>query len=235
MLQGAVKDNQKVSVFSSIRRPNHTTDENQQIAQAVAQLWTAGVSIEWPSFFSAEKRNRVPLPHYPFERRRYWFDAREAAHGDARPPAVTAEHLFHVPHWACIGARGEVPSANRDSENTCLIFTDEHTVGPRLVAALRDRGYAPIVVERGPEFAAFEARYRLSPDCPDHFRQLVKDLAKRGSLPRWVLYLWPLMTPVDRPAADRARETLALSFFGPTNLGQAIGERELQLRYRSCS
>jgi acyl transferase domain-containing protein/acyl carrier protein len=226
MLQGAVKNNQKVSVFSSIRRPNDTTDENQQIAHAVAQLWTAGVSIEWPSFFSGERRNRVPLPHYPFERRRYWFDARETGHGDARLPAVTAEHLFHVPHWACIGARGDVPSADQDSENTCLIFTDEHAVGPRLVAALRDRGYVPIVVERGPEFTAFESRYRLSPDCLDHFRQLMKDLTRRGSLPRRVLYLWPLMTPVGLPNADRARENLALSFFGPTNLGQAIGERE---------
>jgi acyl transferase domain-containing protein len=45
------------------------------LATALAELWLAGVRPDWAAFHAAERRRRVPLPTYPFERRRYWLDA----------------------------------------------------------------------------------------------------------------------------------------------------------------
>ena len=42
---------------------------------ALAQLWLLGVRPDWAAFHAGEARRRVPLPTYPFERRRYWIDA----------------------------------------------------------------------------------------------------------------------------------------------------------------
>ena len=39
---------------------------------ALAKLWLAGLRVDWPGFYARERRRRVPLPTYPFERRRYW-------------------------------------------------------------------------------------------------------------------------------------------------------------------
>lgn len=47
--------------------------ELRQLASAVGQLWTLGHDIPW--FDAAEKRQRILLPTYPFERKRYWLDA----------------------------------------------------------------------------------------------------------------------------------------------------------------
>jgi len=61
------------------------------LLEAVGRLWLAGTEVDAAAFFRGERRRRVPLPTYPFERRRYWIDAAAAApHGLAAAPAGTA-------------------------------------------------------------------------------------------------------------------------------------------------
>ena len=38
---------------------------------ALGRLWLSGVRIDWSGFHAHERRRRVPLPTYPFERRRF--------------------------------------------------------------------------------------------------------------------------------------------------------------------
>ncbi|MFC7265712.1 ACP S-malonyltransferase [Streptomyces lutosisoli] len=38
----------------------------------LAQLWTAGVELDWEALRPARPHRRLPLPGYPFERRRFW-------------------------------------------------------------------------------------------------------------------------------------------------------------------
>jgi acyl transferase domain-containing protein len=42
---------------------------------ALAELWLSGAKPDWQAFHAGERRHRVPLPAYPFERRRIWLDA----------------------------------------------------------------------------------------------------------------------------------------------------------------
>jgi amino acid adenylation domain-containing protein len=41
---------------------------------AMGRLWQAGVEIDWAGFYSKESRRRVPLPSYPFERKRFFVE-----------------------------------------------------------------------------------------------------------------------------------------------------------------
>jgi acyl transferase domain-containing protein len=62
---------------------------------AVGKLYGLGVSLDPDALHGPEHRQRVPLPTYPFERKRHWLDpqtpveAREAA-GAVPPPATAA-------------------------------------------------------------------------------------------------------------------------------------------------
>jgi acyl transferase domain-containing protein len=47
--------------------------------EALGKLWILGVDVDWDGFNSRQRRRRVPLPTYPFERRRYWINAQPAA------------------------------------------------------------------------------------------------------------------------------------------------------------
>jgi len=44
------------------------------LAETIAGIWTAGFDIDWDAFYEHEKRQRIPLPTYPFERQRYWIE-----------------------------------------------------------------------------------------------------------------------------------------------------------------
>jgi acyl transferase domain-containing protein len=44
------------------------------LLNTLGQLWLAGVQINWQGFYADERRHRVPLPTYPFERQRYWIE-----------------------------------------------------------------------------------------------------------------------------------------------------------------
>jgi acyl transferase domain-containing protein len=61
----------------------------ETMLSAAAQLWTAGADIRWSELHRHGRRRRVPLPTYPFERRRCWIDSRPTS--QPVPPAVFAQ------------------------------------------------------------------------------------------------------------------------------------------------
>jgi acyl transferase domain-containing protein len=65
--------------------------EWRALLAAVGQLWLAGVSIDWNSFESGETRSRIPLPTYPFERKRFWIEPLPPAHIPPRLPALNPQ------------------------------------------------------------------------------------------------------------------------------------------------
>jgi phthiocerol/phenolphthiocerol synthesis type-I polyketide synthase E len=81
-LQGIAGDH---VVISSLPAPDESTEDDAHILAALSRLWLAGVDIDWLGFHSGERRRRVPLPTYPFERRSYWYTA-TAPHPQELPP-----------------------------------------------------------------------------------------------------------------------------------------------------
>ena len=49
-------------------------EDVRHLLTAVAELWLAGVAIDWRGLWPAGLPGRVPLPTYPFERSRHWID-----------------------------------------------------------------------------------------------------------------------------------------------------------------
>ncbi len=60
---------------------------------ALAKLWLAGLRVDWNGFYAHERRRRVPLPTYPFERQRYFIDppSRQDAPVALAEPTGTAQ------------------------------------------------------------------------------------------------------------------------------------------------
>ncbi|OKH14216.1 short-chain dehydrogenase, partial [Nostoc calcicola FACHB-389] len=56
--------------LASLRR---NKEDWQQLLDSVAQLYVAGVEIDWQGFESDYARNKVVLPNYPWQRQRYWL------------------------------------------------------------------------------------------------------------------------------------------------------------------
>ena len=58
----------------SLVRPSHTDSETAALLEACGRLWASGVEIDWPAYYRGERRRRVSLPTYPFERQRYFIE-----------------------------------------------------------------------------------------------------------------------------------------------------------------
>ncbi|EEF58138.1 hybrid non-ribosomal peptide synthetase/type I polyketide synthase [Pedosphaera parvula] len=49
-------------------------NETRSLLNALGQAWLAGLKINWSGFNVHQRRQRIGLPTYPFERKRYWVD-----------------------------------------------------------------------------------------------------------------------------------------------------------------
>jgi len=62
------------SILSSLPHPKESVADEAFLLETLGRIWLAGGQPDWPRFYEGEKRLRVPLPTYPFERQSYWVD-----------------------------------------------------------------------------------------------------------------------------------------------------------------
>jgi len=61
-----------ITAVPALPHPEEHASDLAALLAAVGQLWSAGAGVDWPaSHGSGPDRRRVPLPAYPFQRRRY--------------------------------------------------------------------------------------------------------------------------------------------------------------------
>lgn len=61
--------------------------EALSLAAALGHVWTLGVEVDWAAHTAHEHRRRVPLPTYPFQRKRHWIEATRANAIAVIPPS----------------------------------------------------------------------------------------------------------------------------------------------------
>ena len=59
----------------SLPGPQGQTSELHTMLDAAGALWLAGRQLDWAGFSTGRRQQRIPLPTYPFERKRYWIDS----------------------------------------------------------------------------------------------------------------------------------------------------------------
>ena len=67
-------EKQKITSIPTIRHPRKKTDDVDFFLNAVSSLWSYGADHLFDRWYEGERRQRIPLPTYPFERKRHWID-----------------------------------------------------------------------------------------------------------------------------------------------------------------
>jgi amino acid adenylation domain-containing protein len=83
LVKSAVLGQTKPITLSTLRHAREEGSDFESLLKAMGQLWREGVEISWREFYGDQRRHRVPLPTYPFERQRFWIDPPVRANGDA--------------------------------------------------------------------------------------------------------------------------------------------------------
>ena len=82
----------KVGTFSSIPASVSGLKKSSWdgLSASLGALWSRGVAVDWNAYYANESRRRISLPTYPFERKRYWIEAKREAVTAATVPTVIA-------------------------------------------------------------------------------------------------------------------------------------------------
>ena len=88
-------------VLASLRHADDQADDERFLLTTVGRLWAAGADVDAGKFFAREHRARVPLPTYPFERKRYWIEPGETARPSAPASGKRADvgEWIYLPSW----------------------------------------------------------------------------------------------------------------------------------------
>jgi len=191
------------TVLTSLPVEGDGEAESPFILRTLGRLWLAGAAVDWTGLQAGEARRRVPLPTYPFERRRFWVEPRPAAAGGTPAGAAVAPaerpemaDWFHVPSWRLAPA-----AEGGEARGRHLLFLDGHGLGERLKVQLEAAGCSVATVVPGPAFARLgPASYALPPGRLDGYVSLLDDLRGAGGLPGTVLHLWSVTGEAEAAA-----------------------------------
>jgi amino acid adenylation domain-containing protein len=77
-------------VLSSLSEQGDASNDATHVFQTLGALWVEGVKPDWQKLHAASRRQRVSLPSYPFERKRFWLaDATKSVDtGEINPPMI---------------------------------------------------------------------------------------------------------------------------------------------------
>jgi acyl transferase domain-containing protein/thioesterase domain-containing protein len=63
-------------VVPSAGNPSRDESDADQVTLALGKMWIAGADVDFEAVHAPERRRRIPMPCYPFERQRYWIEGR---------------------------------------------------------------------------------------------------------------------------------------------------------------
>lgn len=223
------------SLIASLGRPNDRQPDHTFMLRALARLWIEGQQVDWTKFNEGERRRRVSLPTYPFERKRYWIERLPMEVEGVRPsssPSLRRKELsdwFYVPFW-----KQSISPIDLEDEPACpvsswLVFEDDCGLGEKFVERLISEGHDAITVRRGTSFLrAAERSYIINPQNPEHYERLFSELQAGGGVPRRLVHMWSVTRAYERTTDDAVcEELLELGFYSLLSLAQALGEQVL--------
>ncbi|MDQ6675548.1 MAG: SDR family NAD(P)-dependent oxidoreductase [Chloroflexota bacterium] len=188
-------------------------------ARLLAQAWERGEDVDWMRLYVGERRRRVPLTTYPFERERFWIDPPDAT--GARP-LPHSEQWFHAPVWAPAPLPATEPAPLVDG--LWLLFADATGVGDRLGRRLQEIGADVAWVRPASDaFKAIDSRhFVIRPGSQSDYRKLLAHLPARRSQ---VVHLWALDGSQPRPlTAEGFHAAQAHGFYSLLYLAQGLGQ-----------
>ena len=177
---------------TSLRHPLEEQPDVAHLLDAAGRLWAAGADVGWDALHAGERLRRVPLPTYPFQRRRFWLDRAPAGAGSpfaAAPPAspVDPAEWLHVPAWT----RAPLPDTGVSGPPSEWLVLTDGPVGARLAGRLEALGHAVVVAEAGEAFRRTgDRRYAVRPGSAEDLRALREAMDAAGVRPLHVVHLW---------------------------------------------
>ncbi|ACL75340.1 type I polyketide synthase [Ruminiclostridium cellulolyticum] len=217
------------TILSSIPQPHEDINSFEFLTNTLGKEWLAGVDINWRKIYSKEKRYRVSLPSYPFEKQRYWIDvdvSKEQEYSqEVLPDKKDISRWFYMPVWK------EVPFSNTKTEikGECWLLMDNGQQMSKLLAKdFASNNIHVISVTAGEDFIRHgNNEFTIKPSRKEDYNTLFEAIYEEGYSIKRVVHLWGLYE--KEKELDHYSKFMDLCFYSIINVTKAIG------RYNNAS
>lgn len=193
---------ENIAVLPSLSDSYNQQSDVEFLLNQLSKLWLWGVEIDYSKFYENQQLHRIALPTYPFERQRYWIEAKNNQSSTTNPVPVVENIVrkksdiadwFYVPSWK----RSENLTVTAEiCKSPWLIFVDEHGLGDELIKRLKGEGREIIVVRAASELTQSYndelqiAEFDINPQQSNDYDTLVDNLLNLDNFPRRIIHLW---------------------------------------------
>ncbi|MBH8571753.1 acyltransferase domain-containing protein [Nostocaceae cyanobacterium CENA369] len=190
-----LSSNAKQQVLSSLRHVKDEQSDVQFLLQTLGRLWLCGVEIDWSGFYAYEQRHRLPLPTYPFERQRFWIDAKSLSPSlNTKSASLDKKQdiadWFYVPSWKRSLLPNSFSSQIESTQEEWLFFIDELGIGEKLINVLKQKQNI-ITVKCAEQFSKVtDGVYTINQYRCEDYDTLFHELISIGRGLQNIAYLW---------------------------------------------
>ena len=194
-----VKQHQKEEslVLTSIRHHQEQQSDVAFLLSNLGKLWLVGVDVKWSGFYASERRHRIPLPTYPFERQPYWIELNRQVQDDHQTSASPAKKTniadwFYIPCWRqSTSLQLFQKEKSLEQQSRWLVFVDTYGLGSEFAETLKQQGQDVIVVRIADNFAKLnDSTYAINPQERDDYDALLQVLGEQNWTPQGITHFW---------------------------------------------
>ena len=218
------------TILSSMRHPNDQSGDRAVLLTTLGRLWLTGVQIDWDQLYENQRRLRVSLPTYPFERKRYWLKSGKPVTGEAAMVSETIRknpdisHWFYMPVWKQMPIP-RAPEKTFKKGKVWMILKDQTGLSTQIIAQLKDQSKAVIILDKSRTFEKkSDTHYSIRIDQYDDFLQVISDLKENDLLPDNILHLWNVIV---RMVPEGFEETVRTAYLSLLHLVQAMAANHI--------
>jgi len=234
----------KLIALTSIRHPQEQQSDVEFLLNTLGRLWLVGVKADWSGFYTKERRHRIPLPTYPFERQRYWIEPNQStflatAHQEPLHKKPNIADWFYMPVWKQSMLLDFYQGRELVESNSCwLVFVDACGVGSEIAKRLEQQNHDVITVRVGDQFSKLsEYAYTINPQQRNDYDALVQELQSRDLIPQGIAHFWSITASDTFPSNKPGEQTQSphqffedcqnFGFYSLLFLAQALGEQNV--------
>ncbi|MCP5103977.1 MAG: type I polyketide synthase, partial [bacterium] len=229
--------------FNLVRQEQQDIPDDRYLLSRIGYLWLHGIKIDWQQFYAGERRRRIPLTTYPFERRRYWIEGNpfqtmgntSYAAPSLSQPEEEQSSLFYLPSWRPTVLRplsdrlpGGLPEGKDTREKVrWLMFIHESNFTSQLVKRLEKEDIEVIQVRPAVGYKQLDnVTYAVNPQNPEDYENLLTGLQSQDRLPVTIVHCWGISVNNrggGELTVDQAEKAQLMGLYSLVHLARAIG------------
>jgi acyl transferase domain-containing protein/acyl carrier protein len=224
-------------VLTSLRDSHEQKTDLEVLLKALGQLWLAGVAIDWDAFYADERRYRVPLPTYPFERQRFWLEPSSipAEIAQEQPVKSLTSKSSNIADWIYSPSWKSTitPKLQETLPSIYLVFIDEVELAEKFIQKLETAQHQVITVKIGSNFAKLSDRnYTINPSQASDYESLIETLQQLNQLPSQILHLWNVTEHIASQSDAAIATAQTIGLYSLLFLTQAIAKHAMSCKLK---